>query len=80
MNDILHDLFALMQDRYSGAVESPAARRAYREFDRAMDELEHCADRALCDDLYNTVLICINEEQYAAFRLGLRLGMELHAL
>lgn len=80
MRDLLHNLFDFMQDRCSGAVESPAVRRAYREFDRAMDELERRTDHSFCDDLYNTVLICISEEQYAAFRLGLRLGTELHTL
>lgn len=80
MNEILHDLFALMQDRCSGEVESPATRRAFHELDRALDELEDRADCAFRDSVYKTVLRCIVEEQYAAFRLGLRLGIQLHAL
>ena len=34
----------------------------------------------LTHELYNAFMAYIGEEQYAAFRLGLRLGLQLHAL
>ena len=80
MDTLIRDLFSLMEDRYSGEVETPACRRALRDFDRELDEVKTRTDRTLRDSLYNTALLCINEGQYAAFHLGLRLGLQLHAL
>lgn len=80
MNDLARDLFFLMEDRCSAEVESPACRSALRDFDRELDEVSTRTDHALRDNLYNTALLCIREGQYAAFRLGLRLGLELQTL
>lgn len=80
MNDLARDLYFLMEDRCSGEVESPACRSALRDFDRELDEVQVRTDRILRDSLYSTALLCINEAQYAAFRLGLRLGLQLHTL
>ena len=80
MNDLARDLFFFMEDRYSSEVESAAYRKAMRDFDRELDEVKARTNHTLRDNLYNTVLLCSNEEQYAAFRLGLRLGLQLHAL
>lgn len=80
MNDLTRDLFFFMEDRCSGEVESPACRRALHDLDRELDEVQARTDRTLRGNLSDTVLLCIHEEQYAAFRLGLRLGLQLHAL
>lgn len=80
MNDLTHDLFFLMEDRCSNEMETPACRRALRDLDRELGEVETRVGRALSDELYNTALLCLREGQYAAFRLGLRLGLQLHAL
>lgn len=74
MNDLARDLYFLMEDRCSGEVESPACRSALRDFDRELDEVQVRTDRILRDSLYSTALLCINEAQYAAFRLGLAPG------
>ncbi len=80
MNDLARDLFYYMEDNYSSEVESPACRKALHDLDRALEEAEECAGRALRDKLYSTALRCVSEEQHSAFRLGLRLGLQLHTL
>ncbi len=80
MNDLARDLFYFMEDRCSCEMEGPACRKALRELDRELDETEARTDRALRDKLYSTVLLCISEGQHSAFRLGLRLGLQLHTL
>lgn len=49
-------------------------------FDALLDQVQTRCGADFCEDLYNAVLDRLSYEQYRAFHLGLRLGLQLHTL
>lgn len=49
-------------------------------FDTLMDQVQTRCGAGFREELYDAVLDWLSYEQYRSFHLGLRLGLQLHAL
>ena len=80
MNDITHDLFRLMERHCSDRADTLDYRQAFCILSMELEQLETMLNAEQYDKLSRALMAYIAQEEHAAFRLGLRLGLQLHAL
>lgn len=81
MNDLIRDLYYLMEDRFNKEFFSqPDYQSISREFNFYMDQVEAATSYEFHEDLYDTIMDYLILEQNKSFLWGLRLGLQLQTL
>lgn len=81
MNNLIRDLYYLMEDRFGKDYLSQFDYQSIsREFNAYMDQVEAATSYEFHEDLYDTIMDYLILEQNKSFLWGLRLGLQLHAL
>ena len=80
MDNIMRELYYMTDEHWAKEMDTPACRRANYLLEQELDNLEKTCGLDARKTLDVLFLKCQDEMLFTAFRMGLRLGLQLHTL